>query len=101
MFSIVFSHMLSAFYQPDPAVIRHRTLQLLGYFGLISGVMLVTQWMQPFLFSVAGEKLTVRLRRQAYTALMRQDMGFYDDEVRQSSCSCVCASVRVQHVVAV
>ena len=33
---------------------------------------------QQYLFSKAGEALTSRLREMAFTALLRQDIGFFD-----------------------
>ena len=36
--------------------------------------------LQTFCFSVSGENLTLRLRYQAFKAMMRQEMGWFDEE---------------------
>jgi ABC-type multidrug transport system fused ATPase/permease subunit len=81
VFSIVFSRMLNVFYSHDDDRILQKTLELMGWFFLIGGVTGVTQFLQPYLFSIAGERLTRRLREDTFSVLMRQDVGYYDQDV--------------------
>ena len=41
--------------------------------------------MQGYLFGVSGEKLTRRMRKQGFHAIVRQDIAFFDDSRNNSS----------------
>jgi ATP-binding cassette subfamily B (MDR/TAP) protein 1 len=47
-----------------------------GGLGLMS---LIAQWAQTYLFEILGERMTRRLRTDYFRALMRQDMGWFDE----------------------
>jgi hypothetical protein len=82
MFSLVFSRMLNVYYDVNTDTMASQTLLLMyGFFafGVVSGA---TQFLQPWLFSVAGEALTRRLRQQTFEAIVKQDMAFFDAPVR-------------------
>lgn len=49
--------------------------------GIIVGA---AMFLQIFMFSVAGAHLTLRMRRMAFEAMLKQEMGWYDD-VRNST----------------
>ena len=74
--------MINVFYDPDNSYLRSQTLQLMGYFFLIGVVTGFCQWFQPYLFSITGEKLTRALRAELFDNLIRQQISFFDDEVR-------------------
>ena len=50
---------------------------------MIYFILLSTCW-QQFCFSVSGENLTSRLRSRSFKAMLRQDIGWFDNE-RNSS----------------
>ncbi|KAG7308521.1 hypothetical protein JYU34_005733 [Plutella xylostella] len=54
--------------------------------GVMSGV---TSFIQVFLYGIAGERLTERLRRLMFEKLLQQEVGFYDD--RENSTGALCA----------
>ncbi|XP_025895226.1 phosphatidylcholine translocator ABCB4-like isoform X1 [Nothoprocta perdicaria] len=78
-FSIIFSEIIGIFSESDKAVIREKSnlysLLFLGL-GIIS---FFTFFFQGFTFGKAGEVLTMRLRFMAFKAMLRQDMGWFDD----------------------
>uniref|UniRef100_A0A8C6V217 ATP binding cassette subfamily B member 1 n=1 Tax=Neogobius melanostomus TaxID=47308 RepID=A0A8C6V217_9GOBI len=48
-------------------------------FAVIGGVSFVTMFLQGYCFGKSGEILTLKLRLKAFTAIMRQDLGWFDD----------------------
>ena len=48
-------------------------------FFVIAIIQLVTQFFQGYLFGVSGERLTRRMRKQGFHAIVRQDIAFFDD----------------------
>jgi ATP-binding cassette subfamily B (MDR/TAP) protein 1 len=73
--------MLNVFFSPDDDRVLQKTLELMGWLFLIAVVSGAAQFLQPYLFSVAGERLTRRLREDTFSVLMRQDVGYYDQDV--------------------
>jgi ATP-binding cassette subfamily B protein len=57
------------------AAVDRPVLLLLGLFAL-GGIFTA---LRAWLFTVAGERVVARLRRQLYAALMRQDIAFFDE----------------------
>lgn len=78
LFAFILSELLEVFtYPPDKIKDESRLYALLflglgflDFFGL---------FFSSFLFGKAGETLTTRLRTKVFTALLRQDIGFFDD----------------------
>ncbi|CAB3983659.1 Multidrug resistance 1 [Paramuricea clavata] len=48
-------------------------------FIALAVVMLVGNVLQSWMFAIAGEKLTMRLRKQAFKSTLRQDTSYFDD----------------------
>ena len=62
----------------DPEEIRAQTLPLVGgYLALAVGSSLV-QFTASFTLSVAGERLTKRLRYLSFQAMVRQEIAWFD-----------------------
>ncbi|XP_062395061.1 ATP-binding cassette, sub-family B (MDR/TAP), member 4 [Sardina pilchardus] len=78
-FAIIFSKIIGVFAEPDPAVVRQKADLYSLLFAAIGVVSFVTLFLQGFCFGKAGEILTMRLRLSAFKAMMRQDLGWYDD----------------------
>lgn len=73
-FSIIFARMTAVFYNPDSAVIREETPRYMGWFFFIGILAFFGQLGMWSLFSIAGERLTRRLRVATYRAVMRQEI---------------------------
>ncbi|KAM9968902.1 hypothetical protein ACTFIW_000305 [Dictyostelium discoideum] len=77
-FAMVFTEMLTIFQNPDPNYLTdHANFVALMFVALAVGAG-ISNFFQGFLFSVIGEKLTYRLRRDCFAAIMRQDVGWFD-----------------------
>ena len=47
-------------------------------FGLLGIGSMLAMFLQGFMFGISGENLTLRLRREAFSAMLRQEMGWFD-----------------------
>ncbi|KAM8869641.1 ATP-dependent translocase ABCB1 isoform 1-T1 [Spinachia spinachia] len=78
LFSIIFSKIITVFAEPDPEIIRQRSSFFSLMFVVIGAVTFITMFLQGFCFGKSGEILTMKLRRDAFKAMMRQDLGWFD-----------------------
>ncbi|XP_034084197.1 ATP-binding cassette, sub-family B (MDR/TAP), member 4 isoform X1 [Gymnodraco acuticeps] len=79
LFAIIFSNIITVFAHPDPAVVRTRASYFSLMFVLIGAVSFVAMFFQGFCFGKSGEILTLKLRLGAFKAMMRQDLGWFDN----------------------
>lgn len=77
-FSIIFSRVMTVYYNPDTAQMQSDTLIYMGYFFLIGVVAFIGQFGEWSLFAYAGEKLTRRLRVATYRATLRCEIAYFD-----------------------
>ncbi|XP_071385297.1 ATP-dependent translocase ABCB1 [Centroberyx affinis] len=77
-FAIIFSKIIAVFAEPDQEVVRQKSTLFSLMFAAIGGVSFITMFLQGFCFGKAGEILTMKLRLRAFTSMMRQDLGWYD-----------------------
>ncbi|KFV81292.1 Multidrug resistance protein 1, partial [Struthio camelus australis] len=78
-FSIIFSEIIGIFSETDKATIREKSNLYSLLFLALGIVSFFTFFFQGFTFGKAGEILTMRLRFMAFKAMLRQDMGWFDD----------------------
>ncbi|KAK0066802.1 ATP-dependent translocase ABCB1 isoform X7 [Biomphalaria pfeifferi] len=77
-FSVIFSRILGVFAESEDEQeywIRIYSLILVGL-GVIS---LITFFLQGYMFGRSGEALTRRLREMTFKAMLKQDIGWFDD----------------------
>ncbi|KAI9533317.1 Multidrug resistance protein 1 [Dissostichus eleginoides] len=79
LFAIIFSNIITVFANPDQAVVRTRASYFSLMFVLIGAVSFVAMFLQGFCFGKSGELLTLKLRLGAFKAMMRQDLGWFDN----------------------
>uniref|UniRef100_A0A8C3XJT9 ATP binding cassette subfamily B member 4 n=1 Tax=Chelydra serpentina TaxID=8475 RepID=A0A8C3XJT9_CHESE len=70
---------LSLLTYTDKTVVRNKTNLYSLLFLALGIISLVTFFLQGFTFGKAGEILTLRLRFMAFKAMLRQDIGWFDD----------------------
>uniref|UniRef100_A0A8C9TE90 ATP-binding cassette, sub-family B (MDR/TAP), member 4 n=1 Tax=Scleropages formosus TaxID=113540 RepID=A0A8C9TE90_SCLFO len=78
-FAIVFSKIIAVFADPDDDAVRQKSTFFSLMFVTIGVVSFVTLFLQGFCFGKAGEILTMRLRYMAFKAMLRQEVGWFDD----------------------
>lgn len=70
-FYILFSQAYSLF--------SHIIEWLAAGFGFLAVAEIVAQYFQTYLFEIIGERMTRRIRTDYFRALLRQDIGWFDD----------------------
>ncbi|KAJ3078378.1 ATP-binding cassette, sub-B (MDR TAP), member 4, partial [Quaeritorhiza haematococci] len=80
MFSLIFSSILAVFGNPDIDQMRRDAIFWALMFLVLAASAFVVNFLQVSLFSITGERLTKRLRDLSFQALMRQEIGFFDEE---------------------
>lgn len=78
-FAIIFSKIIGVFALVDQEEMRRQSSMFSLLFLALGGVSFVTFFLQGFTFGKAGEILTMRLRYMAFNAILRQDVGYFDD----------------------
>ncbi|XP_040292276.1 ATP-dependent translocase ABCB1-like isoform X2 [Bufo bufo] len=78
-FAVIFGKVIGAFSIQDPEQLRQRTILLSLMFLALGVISLIVYIIQGFTFGISGENLTMRLRSLSFKALLRQEMGFFDD----------------------
>ncbi|KAI7806752.1 putative multidrug resistance protein 1 [Triplophysa rosa] len=77
--AILFAKIIGVFAEVDPEVKRQKTLMFSLLFLLVGTVAFITYFFQGFMFGKSGELLTMRLRSQAFSAMIRQEIAWFDD----------------------
>uniref|UniRef100_A0A8B9RAN1 ATP-binding cassette, sub-family B (MDR/TAP), member 5 n=1 Tax=Astyanax mexicanus TaxID=7994 RepID=A0A8B9RAN1_ASTMX len=77
--AILFAKIIGVFSEPDPEVKRQKALMFSLLFLLVGAVAFLTFFFQGYMFGKSGEILTMRLRSQAFKAILRQDISWFDD----------------------
>ncbi|XP_075067982.1 ATP-dependent translocase ABCB1 isoform X5 [Mixophyes fleayi] len=78
-FAIIFAKIIGIFAGPVEEMKSKSTMFSLLFF-VLGGVSFVTFFLQGFTFGKAGEILTKRLRLMTFKAMLRQEMGWFDDK---------------------
>lgn len=63
--------------------------------GLAAGA---TMFLQMFMFAISGEALTARLRKMTFNAMLKQEMGWYDDTNNNIGALCARLAGDAAHV---
>ncbi|XP_071802901.1 ATP-dependent translocase ABCB1-like isoform X2 [Asterias amurensis] len=79
-FAIIFSRVLGTFALTDVDEINARTTLYCLLFAAIGVVIMVASVVQGSALGKSGEELTVRLRHNAFKAMLRQDISWFDNE---------------------
>ncbi|GAB4820940.1 hypothetical protein N2152v2_007986 [Parachlorella kessleri] len=83
-FAIAFSSLISTFYSTDIEELKAGTRKWsLVFMGIGLGA-LVMAMMQSYSFNYMGQKLALRVRLLMFAALLRQEVGWYDEEKNSS-----------------
>ncbi|GET00767.1 multidrug resistance protein 1 [Rhizophagus clarus] len=81
LFSLVFASILDVFSNVNqPEKLRSEANFWSGMFGVLALVALLCNFFQLSCFMISAERLTRRLRLSTFESLMKQEIGYYDDE---------------------
>nr|XP_057941803.1 ATP-dependent translocase ABCB1-like [Doryrhamphus excisus] len=79
IYSVIVSKFISVFAEPDHETIRKNTEFLSIMFMVLGFASFFTLLLKGFCLGKSGEILTMKLRLASFKALMRQDIGWFDD----------------------
>uniref|UniRef100_A0A7N0REL0 ABC transporter B family member 19 n=1 Tax=Kalanchoe fedtschenkoi TaxID=63787 RepID=A0A7N0REL0_KALFE len=84
IFAIVMSDMIEVFYYKDPNKMERKTKEYVFiYIG--TGIYAVIAYLiQHYFFSIMGENLTTRVRRMMLAAILRNEVGWFDEDEQNS-----------------
>ncbi|XP_060104425.1 ATP-dependent translocase ABCB1 [Heteronotia binoei] len=78
-FSVIFSEIIGVFAIQDKAFVREKTNLYSVLFLVLGIISFITFFLQGFTFGRAGEILTLKIRYMGFKAMLRQDIGWFDD----------------------
>ena len=80
LFGIIFSNIYGSFSSPDVNE-QERIARIYAIVAFCVGAGGgIAQWLTSFSFAKSGEALTMRMRKLTFSALLRQEMGYFDQE---------------------
>ncbi|XP_061918777.1 phosphatidylcholine translocator ABCB4-like isoform X3 [Entelurus aequoreus] len=79
MFDIIVAKFVVVFSTSDQEEIRKNSVFLSLMFAVIGVVSFFIVFLQGFCFGIAGQNLTMKLRHASFKAMLRQDLGWFDN----------------------
>ncbi|CAI0388535.1 unnamed protein product [Linum tenue] len=84
-FAIVMSNMIEVFYYTNPQSMERKTKEYVFIYIGAGLYAVVAYLIQHYFFSIMGENLTTRVRRMMLAAILRNEVGWFDEEEHNSS----------------
>ncbi|CAH9092477.1 unnamed protein product [Cuscuta epithymum] len=84
-FAIVMSNMIEVFYYTNPVTMEQKTKEYAFVYIGIGIYAVVAYLIQHYFFSIMGENLTTRVRRMMLAAILRNEVGWFDEEENNSN----------------
>ncbi|KAG8222229.1 hypothetical protein J437_LFUL001427 [Ladona fulva] len=88
VFAIIFGDILGVLSKPTEQEVRDGS-NIYNIFFVITGVVVgLATVIQMYSFGVAGEKLTMRIRSMSFSAMLRQEIAWFDDKENNTGSLC-------------
>uniref|UniRef100_A0A453ICQ6 ABC transporter B family member 6 n=1 Tax=Aegilops tauschii subsp. strangulata TaxID=200361 RepID=A0A453ICQ6_AEGTS len=71
---------VSAYYQIEVSDMRHEVNRWCLFIVGMGVITVLVNWLQHFYFGIMGEKMTERIRRMMFSAMLRNEAGWFDKE---------------------
>lgn len=71
---------VSAYYQIEIRDMRHEVNRWCLFIVGMGVITVLVNWLQHFYFGIMGEKMTERIRRMMFSAMLRNEVGWFDKE---------------------
>ncbi|XP_011684594.1 PREDICTED: multidrug resistance protein homolog 49 isoform X2 [Wasmannia auropunctata] len=88
-FAILFGDIYKILNYPDPDEVMKETIYLSILFIVVGVLTGLGTYLQMHMFGLSGVRMTTRIRRMAFTAMLKQEMGWYDED--NNSVGALCA----------
>ncbi|KAL2081432.1 hypothetical protein ACEWY4_023285 [Coilia grayii] len=80
IYAVLMSQVIGSFGLEDLNETRRQIHAICLVFVFVAGVSFVSQFLQGYSFAKSGELLTRRLRKMGFQSILRQDIGWFDDQ---------------------
>lgn len=87
-FALLFGGIIQILASQDPTYIRDNTNIYSLYFVICGVIVGAATFLQIFTFGIAGEMLTERLRGMTFEAMLKQEIGWFDDRTNGTGSLC-------------
>lgn len=87
IYGIVFGDILGILAEQNERILTDISYYSLAFVGMAISAFIAC-FLQTFMFSLAGEKLTSRLRKMVFTTIISQDMSWFDDPANSVGSLC-------------
>ncbi|KAJ4877838.1 ABC transporter B family member 19 [Raphanus sativus] len=84
-FAIVMSNMIEVFYYTDYDSMERKTKEYVFIYIGVGIYAVIAYLIQHYFFSIMGENLTTRVRRMLLSAILRNEVGWFDEDEHNSS----------------
>lgn len=84
-FAIVMGNMIEVFYYTNPGSMERKTKEYVFIYIGAGLYAVVAYLIQHYFFSIMGENLTTRVRRMMLAAILRNEVGWFDEEEHNSN----------------
>ncbi|KAL0273201.1 UNVERIFIED_CONTAM: hypothetical protein PYX00_005933 [Menopon gallinae] len=86
--AVTFGELYGVLSDPDPDVVMGVASFYSGMFLLIGIFVGIATFLQTYTFNKAGVELTLRMRVAAFSSILKQESGWFDDEKHRSGVLC-------------
>lgn len=89
VYAILFGDVLGVVGYTNSQEARDASVTYAIYFIVVGVVAGIAMFLQAFMFAISGENLTVRMRKLAFEAMLKQEIGWFDE--KRNSTGALCA----------
>jgi ATP-binding cassette subfamily B (MDR/TAP) protein 1 len=80
VYALLLAAMTNAFYDPDPSSMINTTSQYAVWFFLLGVGSFISSTCRSGMLQVAGERIVLRVRATLFESILRQEIGWHDEE---------------------
>ncbi|XP_022253939.1 multidrug resistance protein 1-like, partial [Limulus polyphemus] len=88
VFAIIFGEILQTLSNPDLDEVRKESTFYSLLFLAMGGASGIASFLQSFMFGIAGERLTLRIRKLCFTTMLKMDIGWFDSTKNNTGALC-------------
>ncbi|XP_043481652.1 multidrug resistance protein homolog 49-like isoform X1 [Leptopilina heterotoma] len=87
-FAVLFGEVYGVFTERDEAMVHYRTVNYSILFILVGIFTGIGTFLQMYTFGLAGVRMTTRIRSMTFAAMLKQEMGWYDEDTNSVGALC-------------
>ncbi|KMZ62963.1 ABC transporter B family member 20 [Zostera marina] len=80
LFAYILALIIAAYYSAKGTELQHEVNKWCLVIACMGLVTVIANFLQHFYFGIMGEKMTERVRRMMFSAMLRNEVGWFDDE---------------------